>query len=100
MGLSAAATWRSVLGQGTSPVGALSRPRSKRVPGWILIVCVFEIISSAVIAAELYAPQGVEVVLERTGPISRETSAKATIIQPLAASGLSAPYRKKKHLTS
>ena len=32
----------------------------------------------------LYAPKGVELVLERTGPIIRGKVVKVTIVQPLA----------------
>ena len=33
----------------------------------------------------LYAPQRVELVLERTGPITRAKKVKSAIIEPLAA---------------
>ena len=36
-------------------------------------------------AAGAVAPRGVELVLERTGPMTTEMTVKATIIQPLAA---------------
>ena len=41
--VSAAVVWLCVLGQDTSPVCAFSRPRSEWVPGWAVIVCVFEL---------------------------------------------------------
>ena len=64
-----AVVWHCVTGQGTSPVCALCPPRSEWVLGWTVTACVFEyIVSNAVMVAGLYAPQGVELVLQSTGP--------------------------------
>ena len=88
----AVAAWQCVLGQSSSPVCALFQPRVNwYLAGWWLLSLYVWIVSSATVAAGLYAPQGVALVLKWTGPISRGTIVRATIIQLLAASRLSAP---------
>ena len=63
--------WRRVFGQDTPPACELSQPRSEWVPGWTVIA--LHVWIDAMMAAVLYAPQWVELVLEWTGLIARET---------------------------
>ena len=55
-------------------------------------LCVW-IVISAVMAAGLYAAQGVDLVLELTHAVTREATVTATILQPLAASCLKLPLQ-------
>ena len=75
------------------PIGGKLIPRTEHIPHWLWLKSV----TSALMAARVYAPQGVEMLLEWTGPITRGTTIKATITQPLAASCLNPPQIQVRH---
>ena len=57
--------------QGTLLTRALSRDRSKWVPGRTVKTCVFEWFRVPKMTAGLYARRGVEMAYERRGPVIR-----------------------------
>ena len=90
--------WRCVLGQDSSSAHALCPPRSEWVPGLTVIaVCLNSYQHCDGSRAVCSSGLGVELVLERTGPIARRTTVKATIIQSLAASCLNLPSQIQKY---
>ena len=80
--LLAAAVWHHILEEGTSPVCALSQPRSEWVPHWIVIACVFEYSVQHCDGSMscMLRKEWIELVLEWTGPITRGIIVKATYL--------------------